>query len=382
MEKVYLQEAFKSLNALNEEDYKLTTQDDVNKLQDFIDSDDDSLDIEVVDPEADNEEELEDSYVGKVLLVCNVCKTVMYKDPEEVIADENSDSVNINEECPFCASVDGFKIKGQVEEYEPETELKVEVEDKEDGEKEEVEAEEEIEEGFHFSKFDKNACKDGKCDKKTKMKEGFDKVELETGDKVIKVSEETKEEPISDEETVAPLDFDTIDTIEENSEMNNEEEGAEEGAEEASEVEEEMPELEDEDEDEINFDLDEVDEESVDNLGEAYLKKVYENVDSFKTTKVSSLGNSLMIEGVIKFNSGKSKNTTFVFEAKDATRSGKVRFIGENKEISRGKKSFTLAGKVNKGKLIAESLRYNYKAKLSEGKSTRVYGTVKLNESK
>lgn len=378
MEKVYLQEAFKSLNALNEEDYKLTTQDDVNKLQDFIDSDDDSLDIEVVDPEADNEEELEDSYVGKVLLVCNVCKTVMYKDPEEVIADENSDSVNINEECPFCASVDGFKIKGQVEEYEPETELKVEVEDKEDGEKEEVEAEEEIEEGFHFSKFDKNACKDGKCDKKTKMKEGFDKVELETGDKVIKVSEETKEEPISDEETIAPLDFDTIDTIEENSEMNNEEEGAEE----ASEVEEEMPELEDEDEDEINFDLDEVDEESVDNLGEAYLKKVYENVDSFKTTKVSSLGNSLMIEGVIKFNSGKSKNTTFVFEAKDATRSGKVRFIGENKEISRGKKSFTLAGKVNKGKLIAESLRYNYKAKLSEGKSTRVYGTVKLNESK
>ena len=52
-----------------------------------------------------------------------------------------------------------------------------------------------------------------------------------------------------------------------------------------------------------------------------------------------------------------------MFEAHDANKDGKVRFIGENLQISRGKKSFALRGKVDNGKFISESLNYNYRAK-------------------
>lgn len=133
--------------------------------------------------------------------------------------------------------------------------------------------------------------------------------------------------------------------------------------------------------DETDIDMEEIDEESFDELGESFLKKAYENVNSFKTSRVTEKGNTLVVEGVINFKSGNTKKTTFIFEAKDVTKNGTMRFIGENKELSRGKKSFTLRGKMDGTKFIAESLGYNYRAKLEEGKSTRIYGTVRLNEA-
>ena len=123
--------------------------------------------------------------------------------------------------------------------------------------------------------------------------------------------------------------------------------------------------------------MDEFDEESFDELGENYLKEVYENVKSFKTSNVSLIKDKLVVEGIIKFNSGKSKKTNFIFESREATKSGKVRFIGENKEIARGRKSFTITGKVNNKKFMSESLNYNYGVKGANGKAQRLYGTVK-----
>lgn len=128
----------------------------------------------------------------------------------------------------------------------------------------------------------------------------------------------------------------------------------------------------------VDYDIDEFDEESFDDLGESYLKNVYENVNSFKTSNVSVKGNTLTVEGIIKFNSGKEKTTQFIFESNNS-KNNKLTFIGENTQISRGKKSFTLSGILKENKFIAESLRYNYRAKLQEGKSQRVYGRVKHN---
>ena len=117
-------------------------------------------------------------------------------------------------------------------------------------------------------------------------------------------------------------------------------------------------------------------------MGESFLKNTYENVKGYKTESIKEQdGNKLVIEGLITFNSGKVKKTSFIFEAKDITKSGKVRFIGENCQLSRGKKSFTVAGKVQEGKFISESLNYNYRAKdAKSGKSTRMYGTVRTNK--
>ena len=82
---------------------------------------------------------------------------------------------------------------------------------------------------------------------------------------------------------------------------------------------------------EDNFIADDFDEESFDELGEAYLKKVYENIDAFKTTNVSSCGKKLAVEGLITFKSGNTKPTHFIFEQKAQNKKGTYRFIGENK---------------------------------------------------
>lgn len=351
----YLTEAFKKLNLLNEEIFDADDE-GVDEFKELITSDDDIVDI--IDSKAETEEELEDSYVGKVVLDCSVCHSKIYKDADSVVIDDSKDLANVGEECPYCYSVDGYKIIGQIAPYEEDAELKVEVEDKDEISDDEAEDLEDA-----STKLVSESLK-GKKKNNKNLKEDFERVELETEDKVIKVSEEPKEE-LSDEEMIEPLDLDTEKEIVDSTNEENAEDAAEDAA-------------EDEAEDEfVDQDFDEFEEEDFDDLGESYLKKVYENVDSFKTSKVSTKGNTLKLEGIIKFNSGNKKVTTFLFEAKDITKKGKVRFIGENKQITRGKKAFTLTGSIKEKKLIAESLNYNYRTKGADGKSVRLYGTVK-----
>lgn len=129
-----------------------------------------------------------------------------------------------------------------------------------------------------------------------------------------------------------------------------------------------------------DIDIDEFDEDSFNELGESYLKNIYENVESFKVSDVAANANKLKLEGIIKFTSGNEKKTSFMFEALDSDKNNKVRFIGENTNLTRGKKAFTLKGKINEGKFISESFNYNYRAKNADGKSTRLYGTVRTNK--
>ena len=62
----------------------------------------------------------------------------------------------------------------------------------------------------------------------------------------------------------------------------------------------------------------------------------------------------------------------------EATKNNKLRFIGENKQITRGRKAFTITGKLNENKsFITERFNYNYMTKNEKGNSTRLYGTLK-----
>jgi len=128
---------------------------------------------------------------------------------------------------------------------------------------------------------------------------------------------------------------------------------------------------------EIEIDVEEFDEESFDELGEGFLKRVYENVDSFHTSNVVLVNDKLKVEGLIKFSSGNVKKTNFIFESREATKSGMIRFVGKNEELSRGKKSFTVTGRMSGNKFMSESLNYNYGVKNSAGKVQRLYGTIK-----
>ena len=166
---------------------------------------------------------------------------------------------------------------------------------------------------------------------------------------------------------IAPLDAEEITDIE-----NNEEQSAEEVAMEDEASEEDTPAEEDE------LDVDEFDEESFDEIGESYLHRVYENVNSFKTTSVKKGSNKLVVEGLIRFNSGKEKKTSFVFENARTTKRGKLMLEGKNETFSRSSKAFLLKGVLANKKFIAESMTYNYTAKTinesNESELTRVYG--------
>ena len=72
-------DAFKQLDMFNEDVFD-TSVDSLKELDDF----DDEVDIEpteIIDTDAENEEELKDNYVGDVILECTVCGTKIYKKP-------------------------------------------------------------------------------------------------------------------------------------------------------------------------------------------------------------------------------------------------------------------------------------------------------------
>lgn len=554
--KVYLQEAFKALDMLNEEDFNLDTLSGQEDFTEFQIEDEQKPDfIDIMDVEAVEEEDIKDSYIGKLILDCCVCHNKFYKDREEIDFDEDSEVVNAEEECPYCYSTDGFKIIGMVAPFEEkEEEEEIEVEDEPDGEVEDED--EKIEEGFSsirkgklkeanlaedshsideedadffrnllgpdfsvtleddgrhsvemiitfdnnkyfsgqiestdefdqivadyfsrqhkdsevignnngtkiwlrksrakneslndsvcpncgktpcecdideacnkneacgYKRFQKNTKEDltesadiseyqkwvdydmkkyGKISKLTMSKiknAGFSVVKDQYGD--YEVIADRKDESLKE-------DFERveIETDREKMEMTADDEGkvtvttepksevvapvSDNIQSELNPVEEEEPEDEAEPEEDIDFeeedididsDIDDFSEDEFDELGESYLKKIYENVNSYKTISVNNRNNKLIVEGIIKFNSGNQKKTSFIFEA--ASVKGKtVKFIGENAQITRGRKAFTITGNVNNGKFITESFNYNYRTKDSKGNPTRIYGTLK-NES-
>lgn len=466
---MHLTEAFKKMDLLNEDTFEITN-DGLEKLKEFENQEFDDDYVEVIDTEAETEDDISDSYIGQVILDCNVCHSKLYKNKEDVVVEE--ENANIEEECPFCYSTEGFKVIGEVAPYgetadndedseeveETEDETKEETDDVEVEETEneleldesldteEVEDKEELEEaafsGGYASSDSRDTSKraggqkkvwkdanDGKKTKTIKAKDLKPGMITDTG-KVTEVTDmgwvngkptveisyggigaqgshasdvvaadkdyQVLDESNSINENINNLSLDTDDTHMEmtsdgngkvtiTTEPTNNMEDSEQVIAPVSDEteadildngEEEVTDETTEDET-IDLDMEEFDEESFDGLGESYLKKVYENVNSFKTSNVSFAKDKLIVEGVIKFNSGNSKKTNFIFGIREATKSGKVRFIGENKEISRGRKSFTVTGKIADKKFLSESFNYNYGVKTDGGKVKRLYGTVK-----
>lgn len=338
----YLSEAFKKLDFLTEEDFSLYNNDSIDDMGQLL-ADPGTPTQDVIDPEAETEDELQDTYIGKVILHCPVCNSMVYKKLEDIVKDDVEELVNVGEECPYCYTSEGFKVIGIVSPFEEGKDEEDEQEDeKEDPSEEEKVPEEHVDE---------------------ELTEEFETVEVATEDQKVTLDADDdgkltiEAEPVKDTEeeaeVLAPVPTEVADTIEETEESPWPEE-------------------------EVDYDVEDFDSDSFDELGEAYLKAVYENVNSYKTTDVSSQGNTLVVEGLIKFKSGKMKPTRFVFEAKTATKNNKLRFIGENKNITRGRKAFTLTGTLNENKsFITERFNYNYMTKNESGKSTRIYGTLK-----
>lgn len=529
-----LNEAFKALESLNEEVFDVS-DDGLQKLSDFMEDDIVDDDIKVIDPEATTEDELSDSYVGKVILDCGVCHSKIYKDKEEVTLDDEGTLANVGEECPYCYTSDGFKVVGEIAPFsdddksEDEAEDVVEVEasdedkveenleegifgiktkkekdaeakaraDKEAKEKADKEAEEERElarqqasadswarhdankrqaqqdynrnrynsikgdkpsntghRGVNYSGGDyySEDLEEGLFGKKkelytisVKEKDGkwtpihsFDNKEdaikfkaeyeeknpdqkylLHTGNKFESLEESIEDLSMTANDAHKVRCNDCMKEFFEDEITYNEAEdkeycpycgksgclmdleigedengkvtvtmepatadGGEMIAPTSAETEEEIVSASDDgevegDEETIDIEIDEVDEESIDELGESYLTEVYHNVKSFKTSSVSTCGNKFIVEGRITFKSGKTGNTSFILESHSADKMGRVSFVGGNKHFSNSNRAYTLNGKVSNNKFIAESLRYNYRTQDKVGVRGKVTKRVK-----
>lgn len=69
----------------------------------------------IVDLDAETEEDILPSYVGKVIMQCPQCMTLFYKNEEDIEkSEETPDVVNINEICQHCGNSSGYTLVGKV----------------------------------------------------------------------------------------------------------------------------------------------------------------------------------------------------------------------------------------------------------------------------
>lgn len=464
----YILEAFQKLRLI-EDDFDLSADRDVvDELKSFVADDIEEIpDEPIIDVTAEDEEDLADNYIGKVILECTCCHSRIYKDEADVVIDEESELANIDEECPVCGTAMGYTVIGKIEKFDDdanfedadeEEEVELELEDN-PAEEEPVESLRDriAKKRLQEAKKDdvcphcgKNPCVCEKCDEELSdsasedseklvdpeedpiLEESIENISVDTEDTHLEMS--TKEDggveiettplvedefeltddeaeveepeaeeivPLTDEEQADIIDNEeeTLDDIaaEADSDMGElPAEGEEElpipDEFEETEEEEEIPEESlkskgesvnesvDEEDDEENSDINDFDECAFNDLVESYLRRVYENVNTFKTTTIKDSGDTVVVEGIIKFKNDKAMKSSFVFTEATETKTGKVVLEGYNTTFSKAPKSFRLRGSLKNNNYISESLSYNYTARnLTEGKinRTKVCGRVK-----
>ena len=90
-----------------------------------------------------------------------------------------------------------------------------------------------------------------------------------------------------------------------------------------------------------------------------YLKEVYSNIEAYQSTNCTTKGSKLIIEGVIKFQSGREKTTRFTFKTGKRIKESFV-LRGTNEGLTSEQSAFRLACKTEGAKLITESFNYKY----------------------
>ena len=70
----------------------------------------------IVDLNAESEEDLLPSYVGKMIIQCPQCMTLFYKNEEDIArSEEDPEVVNVNEVCQHCGNASGYSVIGKVD---------------------------------------------------------------------------------------------------------------------------------------------------------------------------------------------------------------------------------------------------------------------------
>lgn len=442
-------EAFKSFTSLNEEVFNLD-DDGINDAGELLaDTEEDVVDV--IDPNATTVEELEDGYVGKGILDCNVCHSLIYKNMDDIV--EKDGVFNAGEECPYCMATDGYTAVGKVVPFDAEAdivdteaaadndELEINLDDIDDIDEDDFlnESMQEINvktdndtisikdnaeggvtiqtnPGAPMPEFeDEDDEEFGKTgDEMIVPLDSDDEAEFETADEVSEepIADETPEEPIaeepdeeeSDEEEIEPEDMEVemAESLMEKKEKNkkkkdkklspdeqaaaakrdaaldkiaallNGDDSYDESlmerkkknkakkpyinkdAGDLSRLASLLGESDTEDKDET-FEVDEVDETTLDPMVESYFKSKLPSVRSYSTTQIKETGkNSLIIEGVITRKNNSKHKIVFQANAREIQNPNdfKLDLITESLKT---KHNITINGKIKNTKLITES---------------------------
>ena len=449
-----LMEAFKALDQLNEDVFSVDAE-GIKKLNDFMQNDDSVDELSVFDIDSTEDDVIRDDEEcneGDMILDCCVCHSKVFKPISEVVVDEESQIANAGEECPYCFSVEGYKIVGQVKASgEEEASVDEEAsESDEDSIQDELDVAEEVSDA-PISDLDSDeeaevqeSVKDRiiKCRMKDRrigesvdlltkdntiaslLRDNMDKLsgitdvnELRdaimdlvnesdiankpaalklkrdlyskksvgallstigtymTGEKVIKVgrnSTKSRKESFKHRRNIEESfkhrrnikesfkyrriteNVDTIkitsDDITISMDSDDDEDKSIEGTNDNFIVE---P-VSDEAKEQIDFNS--IDRESAEDAIEESLKESFGNVKFFRCSNIVPRNNRFIVEGVIGFNSGRKRNTNFVFKPRKITES-KVIFKGYSKELKESVKSMSLVCRNRGKKCIAESLK-------------------------
>ena len=158
---MYIEEAFKRLNLL-EDDYSYSEDQQLELLNSFVSDDiDDIPEEEIIDTNAETCDDLQDNYIGKIIVECDCCHTRLYKDPEDLVLGNSEDGVelfNLEEECPVCHTNSGFRVIGKIEQY---SDNAIKPEEAEEEHEEPEEADAEFEQEVHEAL--KEALNPGEC---------------------------------------------------------------------------------------------------------------------------------------------------------------------------------------------------------------------------
>lgn len=113
---------------------------------------------------------------------------------------------------------------------------------------------------------------------------------------------------------------------------------------------------------------------SFDHSNQAYLRRVYSNVKSYSTTNVSADGNKLVVEGLITFKSGATRNSKYIFESTISKNKKYLRLTGVNEMFS-NKNTFKVKCVLDEGMYCTKTFSYDYVAKKLD-ESFRVCGRI------
>lgn len=110
---------------LVEDYYDINTTDGLNDAKTALDASVAQAKLDkiekIVDLDAETPDDIQPSYVGKIIVQCPQCMTLFYRDANDIEhSEEHPEMVNVTEKCPNCGNDSGYTVIGKVAEDTPE----------------------------------------------------------------------------------------------------------------------------------------------------------------------------------------------------------------------------------------------------------------------